>query len=129
MTLHLPTTIHILTISVVVVALVGPALAEEPDWKVGLAQVKITPQQPVFMAGYASRDRPFEKITADLYAKALAVEDRDGHLGILVTTDLIGLSAAIAEPICDRLADKAKLNREQILLTSSHVHTGPALSL
>lgn len=103
--------------------------ADEPDWKVGLAQVKITPEQPVFMAGYASRDRPFEKVTADLYAKALALEDRDGHLAVLVTTDLIGLSAAIAEPVCARLTDRTGLKREQILLTSSHIHTGPALSL
>src|SRR5688500_11343600 len=78
------------------------AAAEEPDWKVGLAHVKITPQQPLVMAGYASRDRPYEKVTADLYAKALALEDREGHLAVLVTTDLIGLSAAIAEPICAR---------------------------
>jgi neutral ceramidase len=126
---HLQTTIRILAISLLAVVSVGAVRAAEPDWKVGLAQVKITPEQPVFMAGYASRNHPFEKVTTDLYAKALSLEDRDGHLAVLVTTDLIGLSAAIAEPICTRLADRAKLKREQILLTSSHVHTGPALSL
>ena len=112
-----------------VIATSANARAQEPDWKVGLAQVKITPEQPLFMAGYASRDRPFEKVTADLYAKALALEDREGHLAVLVTTDLIGLSAAIAEPICARLAERAGLKREQILLNSSHIHTGPTLSL
>src|SRR5262249_31017463 len=35
------------------------APAAEPDWKVGLARVKITPERPVFMAGYASRNKPF----------------------------------------------------------------------
>jgi hypothetical protein len=107
----------------------APAQAEEPDWKIGLAQVKITPEQPVFMAGYASRNRPFEKVTTELYAKALTLEDRTGRVAVLVTTDLIGLSAAIAEPVCERLASKAKLKREQILLSSSHIHTGPTLSL
>jgi hypothetical protein len=129
MNLHLPTTLRLLAIALLSVVSVGVASAAEPDWKVGLAQVKITPERPVFMAGYASRDRPFEKVTTDLYAKALALEDREGHLAVLVTTDLIGLSAAIAEPVCARLADRAKLKREQILLTSSHTHTGPALSL
>src|SRR5262245_57182519 len=105
------------------------ANAQDTDWKVGLAQVKITPQQPLFMAGYASRDRPFEKVTADLYAKAMALEDRDGHLAVIVTTHLIGLSAAIAEPISSRLAQRVGLKREQILLNSSHIHTGPTLSL
>jgi hypothetical protein len=68
------------------------------------------------MAGYRSRNRPFEWVTADLYAKAMSLDDRDGHLAVLVTTDLIGLSAAIAEPICARLAERAGLKREQILL-------------
>jgi hypothetical protein len=106
-----------------------PTRAADPDWKVGLAEVKITPEQPVLMAGYASRTRPFDKVATDLYAKALALEDRDGHVAVLVTTDLIGLQAAVAEPVCQRLAAKAGLRREQVLLSSSHTHTGPALSL
>ena len=61
-------------VSGVVFALVllGPAVvgAAEPDWKVGLARVKITPERPVFMSGYASRNRPFDRVVADLYAKA-----------------------------------------------------------
>jgi neutral ceramidase len=107
----------------------GPAGAAEPDWKVGLARVKITPERPVFLAGYASRTRPYESVAADLYAKALALEDGDGHVAVLVTTDLIGLSAAVAEPVCERLAARAGLKREQVLLSSSHIHTGPTLSL
>src|SRR5437016_6384889 len=103
--------------------------ADEPDWKVGLAEVKITPERPLALAGYASRNHPFEKVTTDLYAKALSLEDRDGHVGVIVTTDLIGLTAAIAEPVCERLAAKTGLKREQILLSSSHIHTGPAVTL
>jgi neutral ceramidase len=46
---------------------------------------------------------------------------------VLVTSDLVGFPAAVAEPICERLRDKVGLNREQILLNSSHTHTGPML--
>lgn len=113
----------------IVLALTPFAPAAEPEWKVGLAQVKITPEQPVFLSGYASRNKPYEKVTADLYAKALALEDRAGQKAVLVTTDLIGLSTAIAEPICARLREKCGLGREQILFNSAHIHTGPALSL
>jgi neutral ceramidase len=103
--------------------------AAEAEWKVGLAQVKITPERPVFLAGYDSRKKPFTKVEADLYAKALALEDSQGHRVVLVTSDLIGFPAAVAEPICARLRDKAGLKREQILLNSSHTHTGPMLLL
>ena len=103
--------------------------AVEAEWKIGLAQVKITPERPVFLAGYASRNKPFTKVEADLFAKALALEDSQGHRVVLVTTDLVGISAAVAEPICERLREKAGLKREQILLNSSHTHTGPMLLL
>jgi hypothetical protein len=111
------------------VAAVPGAGAAEPEWRVGLAQVKITPERPLLLSGYASRTRPFEKVEADLYAKALALEDRRGRRVVLVTSDLIGFPAAVAGPICQRLQEKAGLKREQVLLNSSHTHTGPMLTL
>jgi hypothetical protein len=57
------------------------------------------------------------------------LEDKDGHVAVLLTTDLLGLSAAIAEPVCQRIGAKTGLKRSQILLNSSHIHTGPSLSL
>jgi hypothetical protein len=103
--------------------------AAPPEWKVGLAEIKITPDRPINLAGYASRNHPYEKVTTDLYAKAMALEDRDSRVAVIVTTDLIGLTAAVAEPVCERLAAKTGLKRDQILLSSSHIHTGPSLSL
>ena len=103
--------------------------AGEPEWKVGLAQIKITPTRPVFLSGYASRTKPFVKIENDLFAKALAIEDRAGNRAVLVTSDIIGFPADIAEPICAAISKKTALKREQILLNSAHTHTGPMLSL
>ncbi|MEO8427247.1 MAG: neutral/alkaline non-lysosomal ceramidase N-terminal domain-containing protein [Verrucomicrobiota bacterium] len=103
--------------------------AAETEWKAGFATLKITPEQPVPMAGYASRTKPFEKIEQDIYAKALALEDRQGHRAVLVTTDLLGLSRALAEPVCDRIQQTTKLARSDILLNSAHTHSAPTLSL
>src|SRR5262249_17379156 len=36
---------------------------------------------------------------------------------------------AVAEPICERIGKKTGLEREQILLNSSHTHSGPTVSL
>jgi hypothetical protein len=105
------------------------ATAAESEWKVGLAQIKITPERPVLMSGYASRTKPFEKVNTDLYAKALVLEDRDGHRGVIVTSDLLGFPADVAEPICERIQKKIGLKRDQILLNSAHTHAGPQLSL
>jgi neutral ceramidase len=113
----------------VVLVLGGRSAAADPDWKVGLAEVKITPDRPVPMAGYASRNKLSEKVAAHLYVKAMVLEDRDGHKAALVTSDLIGFPAAVAEPICERIGEKTGLKREQILLNSSHTHSGPQVTL
>ena len=83
----------------------------EADWKVGLAQVKVTPEQPMLMSGYGGRTKPFTKVAADLYVKALVLEDRKGYRGVLVTSDLLGFPASVAEPICERIQKKLGLKR------------------
>lgn len=105
------------------------ASAAEPEWKVGLAAVKITPEQPVLMSGYAGRDKPFAKVTADLYAKAIVIEDAQGRRAALVTSDLLGLPRDVAEPICAAIAKKTGIQREFVLLNSSHTHAGPLLAV
>ena len=105
------------------------ARGAEGQWKAGLASVKITPEQPVPMAGYASRTKPFERVEQDIYAKALALEDGEKHQAVLITTDLIGLARAVAEPVCRQIEEKTRLSRSQILLNSAHTHSAPLLSL
>ena len=55
--------------------------AQTDALRVGLARVCITPEQPVWLHGYASkpRFRPFEGKLNDLYAKAVALEDARGE--------------------------------------------------
>src|SRR5436853_2623494 len=80
--------------------------AQEANWKIGVARVTITPPQPVFMAGYAARNKPYERVHDDLFAKVLVLEDSAGARGVLVTTDLIGFPAEIATPVRERIAKK-----------------------
>jgi neutral ceramidase len=105
------------------------ALSADSEWKAGLAEVQITPERPVLMAGYANRTKPFEKVTADLYVKALVLEDSTGRRAVIETSDLIGFSAAVAEPICERITAKTGLKRAEILLSAAHNHAGPQLGL
>ncbi|MCI0738715.1 MAG: neutral/alkaline non-lysosomal ceramidase N-terminal domain-containing protein [Gemmataceae bacterium] len=108
----------------------GPAAyAGEPEWKVGVAQIKITPAQPMLMSGYSGRTKPFEKVAADLYVKALVLQDSAGRRSAIVTSDILGFPAAVAEPICERIQKKIGLKREEILLNSSHTHAGPQLGM
>jgi neutral ceramidase len=107
----------------------SPSPQKSAQWQAGLAAIKITPEQPLLMAGYAGRTKPFEKVAGDIYVKAMVLEDSDGHRGVLITCDLLGFPAEVTEPICDRLQKKTTLKREQILLNSSHTHSAPQLGV
>ena len=104
----------------------GAASALDTDWKIGLAKVKITPTEPVFLSGYQARDHPFEKVTSDLYAKAMSLEDRDGKVAVLITADLGALRAEICDSVADAVAAQTGLKREQLLFNASHTHCGPS---
>ena len=96
-------------------------------WKAGVARVVITPEHSMWLAGYAVRNRPAEGTLHDLWAKALAIEDAEGERAVLITTDLLGLPKNISDHIRDRLEEKFELSRDQIILNSSHTHSGPVL--
>ena len=103
--------------------------AADPPWKAGFAAVKITPSEPLLLSGYASRTNAADGVLDDLHAKAMALEDRDGHRALLITADLIGFRAEFAEPICERITAATGIPRSRILLNASHTHTGPSLML
>ncbi|SHN14663.1 Neutral/alkaline non-lysosomal ceramidase, N-terminal [Cyclobacterium lianum] len=94
-------------------------------WKAAVAKTDITPQESIWMAGYAARDRPSEGVRHSIWAKALVLEDVSGNLAVLVTTDLVGIRQDLSTRIRDRLMRQFGLERKQVILNSSHTHTGP----
>ncbi len=111
--------------------------ATEPDagaakrdgvWKAGTAKAIITPDSPLWMAGFGARTNVSRGKLQELYAKALALEDQDGRRSVLVTTDLVGFPAPIAKTIADRVNQQHGLARERLILNSSHTHSGPQVS-
>lgn len=92
--------------------------------KAGVASVSITPQRPIWMAGYASRDRPSAGIYHELFAKALVLEE-EGRRAALVTADLIGLEHEMCRRIKARIEQATGLAPAAVMLACSHTHTGP----
>lgn len=96
-------------------------------WRAGVARTVITPEQSMWMAGYAARDRQSEGTMHDLWAKALVLEDADANRAVLITTDLLGFPKALSDQIRDQLGTRYKLSRARIILNSAHTHSGPVL--
>jgi neutral ceramidase len=95
--------------------------------RAGTGRIAITPQTPAWLTGYASRTKPSTEILHDLWAKAVVFEDKPDNRIVIVTTDILGLSREISEEVARRVGKKYGINRSQLLLTSSHTHSGPVI--
>jgi neutral ceramidase len=113
-------------LSLLILGGIGTEAAAE-GWKAGVAKVAITPERPIWMAGYAARTGPSEGTLHDLWAKALVLEDPRGQRAALVTLDLCGIGRPLSLTIRDALKEKYALPRERIVLACSHTHSGPVV--
>ena len=96
-------------------------------WKAGLATVVTTPEQSMWMAGYAARNKPSEGKVHDLNAKALALEDAAGTRFVIVTVDLIGFPRDFRDAVEKEVGARYGLRPEALLLNASHTHSGPEI--
>jgi len=103
------------------------SLQAATDLRAGVSRVNITPPVPVWLAGYAARTQQAQTVSADLYAKALAIEDGSGGRIVMVTTDLIGLPREVSDKVAEGVRKRFGLKRSELLLNSSHTHTGPVV--
>src|SRR4051812_14527615 len=91
-----------------IVLFISDASAQESEWSVGLSAVKITPRNPVRLAGYAARIKPSESTEQDIFATAMALQDAQNHRAVLVTLDLCTMPQDVGQQIRDGIAQKTR---------------------
>lgn len=101
-------------------------LPEHIEWKAGLARRAITPQTPVWLAGYGTKRVPEGKLH-DLWVKVLALEDQSGKRAVLATTDHMGMSRTIYDSLLAKVGARCGLEPADFMITFSHNHCGPVL--
>src|SRR5450759_1349058 len=99
-----------------------------PGWRAGAAKVNITPGEPIWLSGFANRNRPSEGVLQPIWVKALALEDETGELSVIVTSDLQGFSRTMSDQIAAAASARYQLPRERLLLNASHNHSAPVTS-
>lgn len=99
----------------------------ETTWKAGSAFARITPDKPMWMAGYAARNKPSEGVASDLYAKAVVLEDGQGHKAAIVTMDLISVQRELRDRVAAQVAEKYGIPADSVMLNCSHTHCGPVV--
>ncbi|MCA9040118.1 MAG: neutral/alkaline non-lysosomal ceramidase N-terminal domain-containing protein [Planctomycetaceae bacterium] len=99
----------------------------QAGWQAGVSKIVITPEDEIWMGGYASRKSPAEGVLQDLYAKSLVLADEEGNRVVMVTTDLVGIPRSVRENVVTAVIEQHQLRPDQILLNASHTHCGPEL--
>jgi hypothetical protein len=122
---RLPLLVAALLASVAAVRAVPPPA----PWQAGVAQVVITPREPMRLAGFAFRTHASEGVRQDIYARVLALRDESGRTAALVTLDLTSLDREMAEEVAAQCQRRYGLARDRIVLNISHTHSAPVAGL
>jgi hypothetical protein len=109
--------------------LAAVAAFAQTDWKAGAAKLVITPKEPIWMAGFGSRDRPSEGVRQDIYVRALALQDASDKTFVLVTLDLAGVERQMSDEMAAQCLKRYGISRDRLVLNVSHTHSGPVAGL
>jgi len=101
----------------------------------GAGKAELTPTIGYPMGGHSAMGQTSRGQFARLYARAIYLEDPDGHGCALVATDLWSMASGLADEVAELLSQPPyvarlggrRLGREQVLLTATHTHQSPAL--
>ncbi len=95
------------------------------EFRVGAAAVRITPEQPLPMAGYYSV-RLSTNTHDELHAKAIVLE-QGGARAALVVCDLISLPRTVVVQAREIIAQTTRVPGANVMISATHSHTGPVL--
>ena len=96
-----------------------------PTMVVGVAKVDVTPTEPVMLAGYGGRNKPFQEIDTKLWARALVIGERSPF--VFIVLDNCGVPETVIKRIALRL-EKQHITQSNLLVAATHTHNAPSLS-
>ncbi|MCA9077598.1 MAG: neutral/alkaline non-lysosomal ceramidase N-terminal domain-containing protein [Planctomycetaceae bacterium] len=118
-----------IALSVAVVSASLLNIANSAEWRVGLSRVVITPESPTWLSGYGSRDHAAEGKVHDLFAKAVAFEDKSGERLVLVTCDLGSVYQGLTDQVASVTQERWGLGKERLVINVSHTHCAPEIAI
>ncbi|OGV49650.1 MAG: hypothetical protein A2X49_03495 [Lentisphaerae bacterium GWF2_52_8] len=93
--------------------------------KIGTIAKQITPRPGIELSGFLVRKQPSLGIHDNLYARILCIECNSQKI-VWIHCDLIGFSNTMACDIRNATAEKLGIASENVFLSATHTHSGPA---
>ncbi len=92
--------------------------------KMGCARADVTPAFPVYLRGYASRNRVTCDVEETIEAGVIALE-QNGKKTLIITVDSLGIELNYCQKIYKEIAAAAGIDYPNILIACSHTHFAP----
>lgn len=100
--------------------------AAAATFQVGFGRENITPDFPVALSGGGDPNRISESVIDYIYTTCIAITDTTGKTVLLVTTDV--QSVGFKDAITKAVSEAAGIAEENVILCTTHNHSGPAQS-
>lgn len=120
----LPTHLPFFAFSILA-ALYFTSAASAGEFRVGAAQVDITPKNGTPMAGYY-KFRAVEGVLDPIYAKTIVVE-QDGSHAALIVLDVSGTTRPVVVAARTLIQEQCGIEADHVMISATHTHTGPQL--
>lgn len=96
------------------------------EFLVGMAKSDITPKVGTLLFGYPS-ERVSQRVLDNLYLGAVAIKQEEETV-LFVSADLCTISVSVVKEAKDLLYKNFNLKKENIVISSTHTHSGPITS-
>lgn len=94
----------------------------------GVSKDVITPAQTATMIGFGTVfGEPFTEVHDDLFVRTLMLRDADGETVLLIAMDLLFHDDTLPEALRDYAGEKYGVKRENLHVSYTHTHFGPAV--
>jgi hypothetical protein len=101
--------------------------SESQSMEVGIGSRDVTPDVPIWLAGYAARTRPADKVDHRLRVQAMALRNPNGDRFVLVSLDNCEVNGLFMQPVLQQFESRFQLPRGTVAVVSSHTHSAPVL--
>ena len=91
---------------------------------VGVAKVDVTPTEPVVLAGYGGRTKPFDQIDSRIWARACVIGMKK-PIALLVL-DNCGVPQSVTNLVAEGLAEHG-ISKDRLMVAATHTHNAPSL--
>src|SRR5512139_2381917 len=92
---------------------------------VGTAQLEISPQPGIELAGFAVRPQPSTSLLDPLQVRALYIDDGSEKL-LWLHADLLAFEQSLADRLRHWVQAELEIASSRVLLSATHTHSGPA---